>query len=452
MTIDDELERRLRSWMAESSPPMAPPRLLDRVTEGTATTWQRPSLLARGAVVGPSSGRPTTLLLLGALLVALVMALGAVVAGGGLIRRDGTPPDASAVAPEPYRGELVATAPLPSPLAWPAIATLKDGRVLIVTNWSAPSVGYLFDPIRGSYAEVDPAASLAISATLTLPDGRVLLVGADQSAAGGETAIALLFDPTSATFAPVGPMITPRTGAQLALLPDGRVLVAGGTTPDDSNTTLASAEIFDPASGSFSATGAMGTSRTMHALVPLLDGRVLVVGGERAVGEGATTLSSAEIFDPATGTFAPSGTMPSISGAMSFLAWTSLAVRLEDGRVLVFGRPEYYGSSPVDVWDPTTRAFTEARRTAHAVVGATLLRDGSVFVAGVAGRDGTWSGIYDPVTEMTRSMPAPAAWAPTMARLVDGRVLLVGGLTDGHLRPERGGQLAPAVDTMEIFE
>src|SRR5207244_489584 len=87
------------------------------------------------------------------------------------------------------------------------------------------------------------------------------------------------------------------------LLPDGRVLVAGGQT---GRLFLSSAVLYDPASGTWTYTGSMGATRWRHTATLLADGRVLVAGG---LAECCTPLASAEIYDPASGTWSPTGSM-----------------------------------------------------------------------------------------------------------------------------------------------
>jgi hypothetical protein len=114
----------------------------------------------------------------------------------------------------------------------------------------------------------------------------------------------------------------------MTLLTDGRALVAGGITPVDANgnvAVVASAEIFNPASGTWAATGSMGTARYSHTATLLSDGRVLAAGG-------ASTQASAEIFNPASGTWVATGSMTAARRAHT-------ATLLSDGRVLAAGRP-----------------------------------------------------------------------------------------------------------------
>ena len=123
-------------------------------------------------------------------------------------------------------------------------------------------------------------------------------------------------------------MTTARQDQAATLLPDGRVLITGGRRPQGDGTTsgLASAELYDPATGTFGATGSMAAGRNGHSATLLQDGRVLVAGGS----DGSTVLTSAELYDPKTGVFVSTGPM----AAAHFGAPATL---LPDGRVLIVG-------------------------------------------------------------------------------------------------------------------
>jgi hypothetical protein len=141
------------------------------------------------------------------------------------------------------------------------------------------------------------------TATL-LSDGRVLLVGG--IVIGGSEAAAELYDPKTGTFTVTGPMTTRRIFQTATLLSDGRVLIAGGGK--DSDTTVASADLYDPNTGKVTATGSMETARGSHTATLLSDGRVLVAGGSVVPGGFVGMfLASAELYNPKTGTFSPTG-------------------------------------------------------------------------------------------------------------------------------------------------
>ena len=158
-----------------------------------------------------------------------------------------------------------------------------------------------FSPTGGmAYPRADHTATL-------LQDGRVLVTGGFTNTSGGVTNTAEIYDPRLRRFFPVGPMVAPRAGATATLMPDGRVLITEGYNYPAGfmPSTLASAELFDPISGTFQLTyGAMSFPRTHHAAVLLRDGRVLITAGGDLLhtGEGADT---AELYDPSSSTFLP---------------------------------------------------------------------------------------------------------------------------------------------------
>ena len=161
------------------------------------------------------------------------------------------------------------------------------------------------------------------TATL-LPDGRVLVTGGF----GGVAAVsAEIYDPKTGTFGAAGSLIMARYSHSASLLEDGRVLIVGGVQAGNPDTgLLASAELFDPKSGTFIATGSMSTGRERHSATLLPDGRVLVAGGPGNQG----TVATAELYDPTMGTF--TGT-----GSMMTLRVGHVALLLQDGRVLIVG-------------------------------------------------------------------------------------------------------------------
>jgi hypothetical protein len=184
---------------------------------------------------------------------------------------------------------------------------------------------------------------------------------------GGVCSEGVCHGPTAGAFSPTnGDMTTARSaslqiGGPLLTLADGRVLLVGGVGPN-SQPVLASAEIYDPATGRFTATaGSMATARTYFAAARLQDGRVLIAGG---INESATALASAEIFDPDTGMFTP--TPSPMTVARTFPSAATLA----DGRVLIvgglnqiqsyaLGQVSYFGGlDSAEIFDPVARTFT----------------------------------------------------------------------------------------------
>ncbi len=211
-----------------------------------------------------------------------------------------------------------------------AATRLSDGRVLIAGGNEGSATlqtTLFFDPQTNGFSS-GPMLTVprANAAAALLPDGRVLVAGGNN--AGGFLNSAEIYNPQTNGFSSVGPMGSVRTGAVAAPLPGGRVLVAGGRDDDPIHS---SAEIFDPGTNTFSSAGigSMGTERVAAAAAPLPDGRVLVAGGSSAT---SPALASAEVFDPKTNTFSSAGI-----GAMGTARSGAFAASLSDGRVLVAG-------------------------------------------------------------------------------------------------------------------
>src|SRR5450759_1807246 len=178
------------------------------------------------------------------------------------------------------------------------------------------------------------------TATL-LSDGKVLVAGGVHATKDpqGVLASAELYDPSNGSWTATGKMPTPRQFHTATLLPDGKVLVAGGTDSNNnlgSNSALASAELYDPSNGSWTATGSMVTPRMFHTATLLPDGKVLVAGGTAVpggdMGGGGPTLASAELYDPSNGSWTATGKMPTPRQGHT-------ATLLPDGKVLVAGGP-----------------------------------------------------------------------------------------------------------------
>lgn len=180
-----------------------------------------------------------------------------------------------------------------------------------------------------------------------------------------------LFDPVSNSFSAANSgLLTSRGLFTATPLLDGRILIVGGYQPDPGAGALASAEIYDPTTGTFSYTGSLSNARYGHTATRLADGKVLIVGGDQNSG----TRSTAEIYNPATGTFS------SVTSTLSVLRSNHAAALLSDGRVLVFGGEsgESVVNGTVEAYDPTTQTFSLLARMAipRTRASATVLTSG----------------------------------------------------------------------------
>jgi Kelch motif protein/galactose oxidase-like protein len=220
---------------------------------------------------------------------------------------------------------------------------------------------------------------------------------------------------------PAMSMLEPRSGHSATLLPDGKVLVAGGMRRNQD--FYKSAELYDPATGKFHSTGEMHERRVGHVAVLLPSGKVLVAGGW--VGQGGT--DSAELYDPSTGKFTIIAKMTSPRGRPS-------ASLLANGDVLIAGGEKSDNASlaSVEIFHASTLTFQPTGAMHHARIShtATLLKDGRVLIAGGYG-DSVSSGaeLYDPQsgTFMETGSMATARCKHTAGLLPDGRVLIAGG-------------------------
>ncbi len=240
----------------------------------------------------------------------------------------------------------------------------------------------------GAWSPTSPLIEERGYHTVTLlDDGKLLAVGG-FSAANGYLGSCSLFDPATSAWRAVGALNTPSWGHTATRLPSGKVLVVGG------NGGSAKAEVFDPGPESWTPVGALNVRRGFHRATLLADGKVLVTGGLQYTGTYAP-LTSAELFDPATATWTPVGSLNEARGSHT-------ATLLQDGRVLVAGgsNQEVGGVqiASAEIYDPDTQSWTtvaapnEARESAT----ATLLADGQVLLAGGRGalaEIGTFGGI-----------------------------------------------------------
>ncbi|MGH3521308.1 MAG: kelch repeat-containing protein, partial [Mycobacterium sp.] len=344
---------------------------------------------------------------------------------------------------------LVSSPPFPAGTAVDVIVTTRGGHSSrTVASRFTYETGWAFTGALGT-------ARLQHTATL-LASGQVLVAGGSAAlcATCAPYASAELYDPTTGEWRPTGSMQTARMEHTATLLPGGRVLAAGGKATSDPAgpatlvNGIASAELYDPATGAWASTGSMTEARFAHTATPLGSGKVLVAGGVTTE-SGRTPLSSAELYDLATGTWSATGSLGEARGSHT-------ATLLADGRVLVAGGLAGSAAEPgspqgplasAELYDPVTRTWTRTGDMAVARYGhtATLLPDGEVLVVGgfgVRGRNDYLQSaeLYDPATGRWRPAAIPTAGraGQTATLLPTGSVLVVGGsplFLDSFTRP-----------------
>lgn len=258
---------------------------------------------------------------------------------------------------DPTTNEYRATGSMKEPRAGYAGVLLHDGRVLVIGGLGCSGVpmasAEVYDPAKGAFTSLGNLNQqvsgewnvLTGQSAIVLLDGRVLIVGGANQLGQGFDA-ATIFDPTTDAFTNIPGMTTARYEPTVTLLPDGRVLIAGGYAGQFSR-PVASAELFDPITNSFVRTGSLAQARFGANTIPLADGRVLIVDGgiEPNVSQCNVPIG-AELYDPKTGTFS-AGPTPPVRFSNPVVA---------GGRVLLLGGLDFsctWLTTAID-WDPVS--------------------------------------------------------------------------------------------------
>jgi hypothetical protein len=367
---------------------------------------------------------------------AILLATGQVLLAGGL---NGTTVLTSAELWNPATGLFATTGSLNSTRQLFPAVLLPSGNVFAAGGFSNSGLSgrtstELYNPSTGLWSTSSSLATGRGGGTGTvLPSGRVLVAGGSS----GTTyyATTTVYDPTtSGSFAATGALSAAREFHAAALLSTGKVLVAGGSSsgPPPTIAALATAQLYDPAAGTWSATGSLTGTRTFHTATPLATGKVLVAAGY----DGTNALGTAQLYDPSAGTFAA-------TGALAAARYWHTATLLPSGKVLVAGGTAQTsgGVNPAsalgtaELYDPVLGTWSSAGsftaggvRYGHT---ATLLQNGKVLVVG--GGNGSASlqtaELYDPATGTWTLTGAPVAARRyhSAALLPNGKVLVVGG-------------------------
>jgi N-acetylneuraminic acid mutarotase len=325
---------------------------------------------------------------------------------------------------------------------------LPNGEVLIAGGfWDA--IGFhetaeLYDPTTGTWNFTGSLNAFRSDHTATLlPNGTVLV-------AGGATVWNLpvesaeLYDSATERWNDTGSLVAARYGHTATLLQNGKVLVAGGTDDPELFSFLASAELYDPATGKWDETGDLSRERYQHTATLLPNGKVLVAGG---YSWSSLSLNGAELYDPTTGKWSGTGNLSTERAGHT-------ATLLPNGKVLVAGGYNFAGNrlntvNSAEVYDPATGSWsiTSNLNTARTDHTATLLPNGKVLVAG-----GYIYGSWPPISLNSAELydPATGTWSVTANRNIPRRAHTAILLTNGNVLAA-GGDNQGAIQSAELY-
>jgi large repetitive protein len=370
-----------------------------------------------GSLVHARSSHSTTLLPSGKVLVT----------GGALFRQA---PEKEAELYDPATGTWSLAGTMATGRESHTATLLPSGKVFIAGgSATAPETTFfatteLYDPaVNGWSAAGALATPRSRAASALLPSGKVLVAGG-RNAGGTTVGASEFYDRTTNGWSAAASLATPRERATATALPSGTVLVAGGTSGDGS-ASFATTELYDPAANTWTPGASLASARHLHSATSLADGKLLVVGGL----QNTTTLASAELYDPTANTW-------TAAGAPATARSEHAAVRLPSGRVLVAGGRSSTGAAlaSAELYDPATNTWSPASSLAEARQSftLTLLPSGQVLASGGASgatEIGT-SELYDPATNTWTSTGAlgQARWGHTASLMPSGEVLVAGGL------------------------
>ena len=323
-------------------------------------------IVPTGNTVEPRFGHTATLLPNGKVLIAAGMARNGVI-------------QPTAELYDPHTGKFVSAGKMQSPRGWGATATLlRSGKVLLAGggsgSWCDASCylasAELYDPSAGTFTPVGSMTARRAGANaILLQNGDVLIVGGDAASGGEHVASAELYHPSTGTFSVTGSMHS-EGASVLVLLKSGKVFAV-----NDSG-----GELYDPSTGRFTVAGNFRIAREKYGAAVLPDGRLLIAGGQIGGAWGPKS-SATNIYDPASGAFTP-------GPEMSFTRFKlkKAIVPLGDGRILIAG-----GAEQPEIYDTASNSFhsaTGSRLDSYYFSTATRLSNGEVLIVGGYARPG----------------------------------------------------------------
>jgi N-acetylneuraminic acid mutarotase len=370
---------------------------------------------------------------------AILLPDGEVLVAGGL-GTNGTQAISSVELYNPVTGMWTVTNSMNNARIYPAATLLPNGKVLVSggvdgeeTENPIPTAE-LFDPTIGTWTFTgSPNITRSGQTATLLTNGMVLIAGGIGTGIYGSGSVldsAELYNPATGMWTLTGSLHTGRENHTATLLPNGKVLVAGGYGGSE----LSSAELYDPTTGTWANTGSLNTGREVHTATLLPNGKVLIAGGD-----GSSTLSSAELYDPTTGTWANTGSLNTGRGGHT-------ATLRPNGQVLVAGGYNYSDSSTfasAELYDPITGVwtYTGSMNVARAEHTATLLPTGKVLMTG-----GILFVSRTPILSSTEQYDAPLGYLRIFGQLLStgDMQLSFTGIADANYALDRSPSLAPA--------
>ncbi|MEM8930055.1 MAG: kelch repeat-containing protein [Acidobacteriota bacterium] len=324
------------------------------------------------------------------------------------------------------------TASMETPRADHTATLLPSGKILVAGGQAGVidelASAEIYDPTTGTWSSTGSLQKARYSHTATLlPSGEVLVIGGDDCSATPE-----LYDPETETWSSVAAPAVGRRQHTATLMPSGRILIVGGVRCGTHSEALSDAEMYDPETDVWLPTGETSNveARLGHTATLLRSGRVLVVGGRTGSTPSSTTLPSNWIYDPHADTWWKD------SSSLESPRYEHTATLLLSGEVLVTGgRAGHQRIGTSEIYDPGEKSWSSVGsmskpRSLHS---ATRLPSGHVLVVGTEQNypfvDPASSEVFDPIEE-TWDAPVDLAlprMSHTATLLPSGQVLIVGG-------------------------
>lgn len=295
---------------------------------------------------------------------------------------------------------------------------------LLAVGFAAATIASAFAQQFGTFANTGSLNTARVSHAATLlSSGQVLVEGGSNGS--GALGSAELYDPAAGKWTVTGSMKTVRYAQTATLLQNGEVLVAGGLISISVTGVVscsAGAELYNPSNRQWTTTGSMKTARYQHAASLLDNGQVLVAGGFGCSSGGSVELNSAELYDPSTGAW-------SATGSMNFARASTQATLLQNGDILMpGGNAGSSGDNTAEVYSNGTWTLTSSTRFVHNSAHAAPLTNGDVLIFG--GHLSSYaSEFFNPAANIWTSTGNIGVNPPNgpLTLLQTGQVLLAGG-------------------------